>query len=416
MKNLKFVLALFLTAVITVLPADRVFAAQNTGAVDLMNGVKSGQIKANSTISEEFVRTTADFSVSLFQKSVAKRENALISPVSACLALGMTANGASGNTLVQFQKMLGKGLTQDQLNQNYLNMTNQLNSSKYGKLLVANSIWYRDKNLSIKKSFLQNNADYFGASLFRLDFSSPNTASQINGWVKEHTGGKIDKMVDKIDDRNMMCLINALYFEDKWIAPYASSHKGSFRTKKGAVTANYLSSPEYYIHDANSDGMLKYFKDKQFAFAAVLPKAGVSTESYIGKMSGAQFLKLMSSAGNEFADCEFPKFRYDFQADLNSPLKALGLTNAFDKNRADFSRMGTALPGKLYIGDVQQKTFIQVDEAGVKAGAATKVEMWCGSTGPLPKKVVFNRPFVYAIIDMQTKLPVFLGIVGNPAI
>ncbi len=416
MKNLKFVLALLLTAVIPFLPADRVFAAQNTGAVDLMNGVKGGQIKASSTVSEEFVRTTADFSVSLFQKSVAKRENALISPVSACLALGMTANGASGNTLNQFQNLLGKGLTQDQLNQNYLNMTNQLNFVKDGKLLIANSIWYRDKNLSIKKSFLQNNADYFRAGLFRLNFSSPNTAGQINGWVKEHTGGKIDKMVGKIDGLTMMYLINALYFEDNWIAPYSSSQKGSFQTKKGAVTANYLSSSEYYIHDANSDGMLKYFKDKRFAFAAVLPKAGVSTESYIGKMSGAQFLKLMSSAGREFADCELPKFRYDFQVEFNSPLKALGLTNAFDKNRADFSRMGTALPGKLYIGDVQQKTFIQVDEAGVKAGAATKVEIMCGSTGPLPKKVVFNRPFVYAIIDTQTKLPVFLGIVGNPAI
>lgn len=341
---------------------------------NLMNGIHSSKTAASGAVSEKFITSTADFSVALFQKSVSQNKNSLVAPVSVSLALGMTANGAGGNTLKQFQKVLGGGMSQSELNDNDYAFAKQLTSIQNGKLQIANSIWYRDKNLDIKKSFLQTNADYFGADAYRLDFSKPNTVNKINNWVKDRTGGKIDNMVDKIDDLTMMYLFNTLYFEADWQVNYEEigSDMYDFQTANGNVKAQFLRSGETYIHDEKSDGMLKYFKDTKYAFVAVLPKKGISLEEYIKNMTGEEFLKLMDSGKTERAVCSLPKFKYDYSVDLSEPLQAMGLTDGFDDGLADFSRMGTAALGNLYIGDVLHKTFIQVDETGAKAGAATK--------------------------------------------
>ena len=173
------------------------------------------------------------------------------------------------------------------------------------------------------------------------------SADKINSWVKDHTDGKIDKMVDKVDSNTMMYLINALYFEAGWKTPYFHSNKGKFQTGTGFTAADFMDSSDLYIHDEKSDGMLKYFKDKRYAFAGILPKEGTSVDNYINQMSGAGFLKLINSEGDETADCRLPKFKYDYTADLNSPLKLLGLTDGFDSKLADFSKMGTSANGKL---------------------------------------------------------------------
>jgi serpin B len=163
--------------------------------------------------------------------------------------------------------------------------------------------------------------------------------------------------------------------------------------------------------------MVKSFKDARFKFAAILPNEGVSLETYVNQMTGDSFLKLMNSTGKERADCWLPKFKYEYSAELSDPLKALGLTDAFNSGLADFKQMGSTSQGNLSIGSVLHKTFIEVDEAGTKAGAATEVTMVSSSAGPTaePKKIVFDRPFVYAIIDTQTKLPIFIGTVNNPS-
>nr|WP_319489770.1 serpin family protein [uncultured Caproiciproducens sp.] len=420
-KPLRFVLVPAIAVVLVcglffsgvLFPLSTVSASEN-----LMNGITANKIDADDTIGEDFIRFAQDFSVKLFQKSVTKDKNSLVSPVSVYLALGMTANGADGETLKQFEQVLGGGMSISELSRNYYNFANQLKSIQNGKLQIANSIWYRDKSLTVEKGFLQKNADYFGAGAFQLDFTKRSTVNKINGWVKENTGGKIDKMVDKIDDTTMMYLINTLYFEANWRDEYLKHNISSkdFHTEKGTVSTLFMSSDETYIHDEKSAGMVKPFKDTRYAFAAILPNEGVSLDGYIQQMTGEGFFQMMNSAKSETADCWLPKFKYEYITDLNDPLKALGLTDAFDSDRADFHSMGSTPEGGLFISDVLHKTFIQVDEAGAKAGAATSVTMACSSSAPgaEKKKVVFDRPFVYAIIDTQTKLPVFIGTVNNP--
>lgn len=405
------VCGLFFSGILS--PFPTVSAAEN-----LMDGITANKIDLQGDISPDFIRAQQDFSVRLFQNSVSKGKNSLASPVSVSLALGMTANGAASETLTQFEKVLGNGMNLSEFNRNEYLFANQLKSITDGKLQIANSIWYRNKNLTVEKGFLQKNADYFGAGAFQLDFGKQSTVNKINGWVKENTGGKIDKMVDRIDNSTVMYLINALYFESDWQIPYADYNviDKEFQAPGSKVTVPFMGSEETYLHGGNADGILKPFKDDRFAFMAILPKEGVDVDEYIAQMTGESFSAMLASAGDETADSSLPKFKYEFSVDLNDPLKALGLTDAFDSDRADFRSMGSSPDGKLFISDVLHKTFIQVDELGAKAGAATSVSMAATSSAPVAekKKVVFNRPFVYAIVDVQTGLPVFIGTVSNP--
>lgn len=394
-----------------------IFAVRPTAAAakkNLMDGVVKVQANVPDTPEEDFVAAQADFSVRLFQKTAKANENSLISPVSVSLALGMTANGAGGTTRKEFETILGSGMDLKRLNLNLAAEADRLKSDGTGKFSLANSIWYRDKALSVKPDFLRANAEFFGAAAYQLNFADKNTPQAINEWVKSNTGGKIDKMVDKIDPLTVMYLINAMYLEQDWASPYATSTEGIFHTPKGDVKAKFMGKSESYLCDSSAEGILKPFKDDRYAFAAILPKQGIDLNQYVKNMTGGSFLNLMRSDTRQCAIGSIPKFEYDFSADLNQPLKDIGLKTAFDGSKADFSGMASTADGNIYIDSVKHKAFIQVDELGIKAGAATNVAM-TASASARPKYLDFNRPFLYAVIDTKTQLPVLLGTVVNPA-
>ncbi len=385
---------------------------------NLMDGIVANKQQAKIALDAEFISATEDFSVKLFQNSVTQNKNSLVSPTSVYLALGMTANGANQNTKKQFEALLGGGqLSVDQLNSNYYTLAQKLQSIQNGKMKIANSIWYRQGNdLQVQPNFLQKNANFFGAGAFQLDFTKQDTVTKINNWVKKNTDGMIDKMVDKIDSTTMMYLINTLLFEADWLTPYQANNTQQeiFHAVSGNTQASYMSSSEIYLHDQTAQGFIKKYKDDRFSFVAILPNEGVSLSAYVKSMTGKKFAAFLKSQGEEYAETMMPKFKYDYQVDLSNPLKVLGLSDGFNAELANFSKMGTCTGGNLYIADVLHKTYIQVDELGTKAGAATKVEMIDSAAMLNPKTVKLDRPFVYAIVDNQSGLPIFLGTVEKP--
>jgi serpin B len=415
------VLAIFIVCALlftnVLIPSVKVNASEN-----LMNGVTAQSQQAQADLNSDFVAATADFSVKLFQNTVAQNQNSLISPASVYLELGMTANGADKNTKAQFESLLGGGkLTVNKLNDNYYTLTQRLQSIQNGKMKIANSIWYRkDEKLKIQQSFLQTNANFFGTGAIQLDFTKPSTAAKINDWVKSNTDGKIDKMVDKIEPNTMMYLINALFFEADWQTPYKASDtwQEAFHAQGGDIQTNFIHSSEVYLHDQTARGILKSYKDNRFSFVAILPNEGTQLKDYVKSMTGKSFLSFLKSQERGRVETFMPKFKYDFAVGLNAPLKMLGLTEGFNPEKADFTKMGTSSDGKLYISDVLHKTFIQVDELGTKAGAATKTEMATSAAAPtssaVNKPVILNRPFVFAIIDNESSLPIFLGAIEKP--
>ena len=404
------VTSLLLLLIAACSPKARTMTSEN-----LMEGIKAEAMEGKAS-DEAFLKTTANFSLKLFKEGVAENKNSLISPTSVLLALSMTSNGAEGATLEEMEKLLGDGISREALNNYLYSYIKSLPSTEKEKLNIANSIWFRDSDsFKVQEDFLKTNATYYNASIYKSDFDSEETIKDINGWVEKETHGMIDKIIDKIDPDSVMFLINALAFEGEWQRIYekADIAPGEFSNIDGTkASVDFMNSSEAsYLEDAEVTGFIKPYKEGNYSFAALLPKEGVDINEYIDSLSGESFLSLVNNSAAGSVRASIPKFSYDYELSLKAPLQNLGLVEGFNSALANFKSLGSSSDGNIYIGDVLHKTFIQVDERGTKAGAVTSVEMKTESAILDEKYVILDRSFVYAIIDNETKLPIFIGTV-----
>jgi len=421
-RKLSFVSIPFAAAILVfIIISTGLFSGDRTLKVfaeNLMKEIKPQKVQTVE-LKNEFIDSTSDFSVDLFKQSYTKGKNSLVSPTSLYLALGMTANGAEGNTLKEFETLLGKpNINLMSLNSYYNTLSKRLTSVNSGKLSIANSIWYsQDKSLTVKRDFLQTNADYYNAAVYKADFKDTKTVKDINNWVKFNTGNKIDKIIDKIEDNSVMYLINAIYFQDQWKEVYKKEdiRKDNFILTNGTKqSVDFMYSQENsYLKDDRSEGFIKPYKNGKYSFVALLPNENISIDNYISSLSGESFIKLLKNKSEEKVSAALPKFKAEDKIDLIEPLKKMGLKECFDPSKANFTKMGNSQGENIFVGKVIQKTFINVDEQGTKAAAVTEIEM--RATGmPISHSITLNRPFVYAIIDNETNLPVFIGTMMKP--
>ncbi len=390
--------------------------AMKVKAENLMNGVSSSKVNAKE-VDNAFISSSADFAIKLFQKSIKENENSLISPLSVMLALAMTANGADTQTKSEMEALLGGEIPLDTLNEYLYAYVKNLPSNNKYKLKLANSIWFRDdeSRLKVDKNFLQTNADYYGAAAYKSDFDE-QTVKDINNWVKQNTDGMIDEILKEIHETDIMVLINALVFDAQWQTKYYKNdiHDGTFTAANGSKrTVDMMHSTESrYIEEGNATGFIKNYYGGKYSLAALLPNEDVGLDNYIASLTGESFLTLMINAKTESVSAGLPKFSYDYEIQMRDILSTLGMATAFSQNLADFSKLGHSTDGNIFIGDVLHKTFISVDELGTKAGAVTMVEVK-NTSAMSEKSVILNRPFVYAILDNATNLPLFIGTVTD---
>lgn len=383
-------------------------------AADMMKGI-SAEAVSGKNVDAKFTGRTADFSLELFRNSIKPAENSLISPLSVLLALAMTANGADTETLAQMETVLGKDIPLAELNEYLYSYVRNLPREKKAKLSIANSIWFRgdEGRLTVEQGFLQTNANYYGAAAYRAAFDQ-QTVEDINTWVKANTDGMIDKILDKIDDDTVMYLINAMAFDAEWERVYNKEdiRQGEFTCGDGSKqAAEFMNSEELqYIDTPQATGFIKHYAGGKYSFVALLPREEVSIQDYISSLSGEDFLQAMAGAEDTAVSASLPKFSYDYTVQMNDCLKVMGMPTAFSPTQADFTQLGKSPQGNIYIGEVVHKTFIAVDERGTKAGAVTSVEMKTESYRET-KVVTLDRPFVYAIIDTDSGLPIFIGTV-----
>ena len=392
--------------------------ATKVQATDLMEGVQPNTVTGKA-VDDAFAQSQMRLAVDLFQSSVleSKNENVLISPLSIQLALAMTANGAEGETRAEMEDILAGEIPLEDLNEYLYSYVNNLPTAEKHKIQIANSIWFRDDEgrLQVGKDFFQKNADYYGAQAYKATFDD-QTLKDINNWVKGHTDGMIDSILDQIDDDAVMYLINALVFDAEWQHVYDKSdvYKGKFTNIDGTEKqVDMMHSEEtVYLQDENATGFMKPYSGSKYSFAALLPNEGVDINEYIAGLTGEKLMKTLNTPQLGMVMATLPKFSYEYELTMNDVLKELGMPTAFNETKADFSKLGESSRGNIFIGEVLHKTFISVDELGTKAGAVTKVEMK-DESAPMSEWVVnLNRPFVYMIIDNESKLPVFIGLVA----
>jgi serine protease inhibitor len=405
-----------LSLLFTIMPFGS-HAVLTAKAQDLMEGISPGNVDCTGAVTSKFITSTQRFSIELFKNSVKSGENTLVSPISVCFSLGMVENGANGKTQDAFQNVLGKyGMTPDKFNKAYKAYADEL-AQKRGSTVVtiANSIWIQT-GFTAKAPFLQTNADYFNAGARTIDFQGKTAVDTINDWVKKNTDNKIDKITDGIDSDVVMMLINAFSFDAKWQMPFDTETKASeqdfYLENASTKKATFMVLCEHmdYMEGQNEKAVLLPYDDKRFAFLCILPNDGVRLSDYMKTLNEKTIPDLISLKKTAEISVILPEFKTTFDTDLKDTLKKMGLGIAFDK-AADFSNMGKDSSG-LYLSAVKHKTYLKVDELGTSAGAVTDAEMLKSAISN--NRLVYNRPFVYAIIDTKTNLPLFIGAMENP--
>ena len=381
-------------------------------AKDLMDGITPNQVNALDDLGSQNADVT-DFAIRLFKASEESGKNTLISPLSVLCALAMTANGAEEETLAQMEEVLG--MTTEELNLYlYSYMQNLPQGEKY-KLSLANSIWFtEDERFTVNQDFLQTNANYYGADIYKAPFDK-QTLKDINNWVKQNTDEMIPEILDQIPTEAIMYLVNALAFEAEWSEIYEKHQvkDGEF-TKEDETKQDVkfmYGSEGTYLEDEKATGFMKRYKGGKYAFVAMLPNEGVSVSEYIASLDGESLNALLANPQYATVHTSIPKFETEYKVEMSEILKSMGMTEAFDMYNADFEGLGTSTGGNIYISRVLHKTFISVGEKGTKAGAATVVEMKDGAAAEPqePKEVYLDRPFVYMLVDCENNIPFFIG-------
>ena len=354
-----------------------------------------------------------DFGLELLRQTRQEGTNTFLSPLSVLLCLSMTANGAEGETLAQFEDLLGGDL--DALNANCASLL-----ADYGaELDIADSLWL-DGRAQIEDPFVGRCADTYGAEVFAADFTGDAARRDINAWIEKHTGGHIKDAVSELKPETMLAIVDALYFEGEWVEnfqPEDTREGDTFHLADGSeAPVDMMDSGgrlDLYLTDGAAQGAILPYKDSRLAFLAILPPEGTALGDWLEDLDSAALVELIDGAEEEYFILRLPRFQAMWKSSLVEPLEAMGLTDAFDPGLADLSAMGTGPDGMpLYLAAVEHGAGIQVDEQGTKAYAFTIAAPGAGAA--CPEVLSFNRPFLYGIVDLERGIPLFLGTFEAP--
>ena len=341
------------------------------------------------------------------------KENICLSPLSAQFAMAMVANGAEGKTRTEILDAMQLG---NNANANSRKLLDDISEktvwNEHGDIRIANSIWIKD-GFDVRQKFVETNKEFFDALVEKAEFNQ-ETVNRVNEWCKENTNGKIPTILDRFNDSDRMLLINALYFKAAWSKPFQERNTTDkkFTTERGEeieVPMMMMRSNEQFYKD---DVVSMVTKNLQggYSMLFILPGEGVKCDEaaeYVAKDFDT-FLKNMEVKD---VSLSLPKFTTDFGMSLKNTLANLGIKRAFG-GKAQF---GGISDEALYISDVVQKTYINVNEKGTEAAAVTVAVAGLLSMRPPKIEVItFDRPFIYAIVKNSGNEVLFAGKVGNP--
>lgn len=362
-------------------------------------------VKKNNQFAFDFFKEVSNYET---------KDNFMVSPVSLSLALGMTYNGSEGETKLAFDRTLNYTSSLIEINQFNKNLIGKLSNSADGSVMeIANSIWIRE-GLLVKDDFVNLNKDFYSAEVQNLDFSNPVSIKTINRWVSNKTYGKITSIIDKINQQDVMFLINAIYFNANWKYKFESEKTKSttfYKVKNETIQVKMMNRTENVEHFQNelmSSIVLPYLHDK-FSMVILLPKENKSTNDIIAELNSENWNIWLENHTPLKISISLPKFKLSYENKLNEELIGMGLGIAFS-DRANFSEISNM---SLQISEVLQKTFIDVNEKGTEAAAVTSVGV---VTTSLPRLNVFkaNKPFIYVIKENVSGSICFVGKVGEP--
>ena len=368
---------------------------------------------------DPFHRSLIEFSSDIFRKLSSQNEqNTFISPVSIYLALAMAYNGARGNT----QKAMAECLKANHISINELNRFGK-EFMAYIKSLendvtinIANSLWIKS-SFPVRQNFIQRNKDFFHAEINRIAMI-PSDVTRINRWIESKTHNRIQNMLSSLDSNSRMLLINAIYFLGNWeqkflVADTLIRHFYLTNGKKIETKLMNRSGEFPYYETADYQAVCLDYKNQKLGLVVVLPQKGKKLSQEIAKLNIRQYYQIINGLSVQAGMVMLPKFKFRYSRNLIPVLKKMGMSDAF-RVHANFS--GIHPRTGLFLNMVQHDAFIEVNETGTEAAAATVVGIAESSASARTRPFVFRaeRPFYYFIIDKQRKVPFFMGTLYKP--
>jgi serpin B len=348
-----------------------------------------------------------------------KEENVFVSPASISLALGMAASGARGKTLAAIEQALGVDA------QLAMNRSTRLFASfdtlPPGLVVeIANALWAAS-GLPLSPRYTAAVRESYRAEVRSLDFTMSGASQVVNDWVAHVTHGQITSAVDQLDPSSILALVNATYFNGLWEDPFDPEDPFDWEFTTGSRRAIGVQLMERsalfdYMEDSDLQAVQVPYKKRRFSLLVVLPRKPLLTAAFHEIAAPSFLARILAGLRPKDGTLRLPKVGLDYAADLMPELLEMGMGPAFSED-ADFS--GIFEGGvRAYISTVSHKTRLEIDEKGTTAAASTVFGVVMGLSDPgmppPPFNMTVDRPFLVAVIESETDMILFLGIVGNP--
>ena len=369
--------------------------------------------RALSAAEVEIIAANNRFAFDLLAQANHPGDNLFLSPLSASMALGMTMNGAAGETWSQMRDALGFGsLAEEEINASYKSLLELLvGLDPSVETAIGNSVWTR-QGFPVHADFLGAVREAFGAEVAELDFANPSASAQINEWVRTATRGRIEDIVpEAIPHAVIMYLINAIYFKGSWTLQFdpSDTRDEPFHLDDGSTRTVPLMSLDtdlpYQENDRFQAVDLPY-GGRAFSMTVLLPQPGVTVDDLAASLDAAAWHDIAAGFHDTNVWVFLPRFRMAYERTLNDDLQALGMVDAFGPG-ADFSRLS---PASVWISEVKQKSWVDVTEEGTEAAAATVVTV-VESAG---LELRADRPFLFFIRERLSGTILFAGKLATP--
>jgi len=364
----------------------------------------------------EVKSVASDFSFDVFKELANSQENLFVSPYSLNTALIMAYVGSDGETREEMKAVLN--LEYDdilELKKDVLHLKHHLETiSEEAEVSIANALFLK-QGIPFLDSYIESGKNYFEAELDNL----PQTGEPINQWVEEKTREKIDEIIDSgpIDPLVIAYLVNAIYFQADWNLEFDENltRTRPFYFNNEGFDVEMMENKDDYRYLINDDieAIRLDYSHEKYAFHAIMPS---NLEDFYLNFNKNSFEDLKNSYRKDELTLRLPKFKMEEKFKLSDALEAMGMHLAFNPSQADFSKMVDLeeLRDNVYISEVYHSTYIEVDETGTEAAAATAVEMSREMAVMDPLILEFNRPFIFLIEEKESNTILFMGQLANP--
>jgi serpin B len=400
----------------------------------VISGCKTAPIKVDDSGAteqgiNELVNANNQFAFDLYSELKDENGNVFFSPYSISSAIAMTYEGARGQTADEMKNVFHFPSNIAEMRASFAKLYNNLNKKdKQYQLNTANALWAQ-KDYPFLNNYLSTIESYYGGKTTNLDFISETEKSRniINSWVEDQTNNRIKDLIPAgvLSPMTKLVLTNAIYFKGKWALQFDKSNTKDedFNTDSGTkvkVPMMQLTGKDAEFNYAELENMQILempYKGKELSMLILLPKGDLESAE---KFLTAENLNLVKqSLLNQRVDIYLPRFKFDTKYFMADTLSQMGMPTAFSAEKADFSGMVSKenLAGQnLFISQVIHQAFVEVNEEGTEAAAATAVIMETMSAAPQEPKVFrADHPFIFLIQEKATGNILFLGRVVNPS-